>query len=473
MPLIWFRADLRLTDHPALHAAAREEGEPLVAVFLLADQQWREHGWGAARVAFLLRSLQELSDGLAQRGIPLLLRSAPRFAASPAALLALARQYGLRSVHANAEYEWNEARRDDAVATALHAAGLAWHLHHDQCLIPPGALRTGSGDPYRIFTPFKRAWLARCAELGLPTRPLPPPRKRASPAIAADPVPASLPGWVAAPPQLDHWQPGERAARSQAQRFAERGLAAYARERDRPDRDGTSRLSPALAAGCISPASCIRLAAAANAGELGGTGGAAIWISELVWREFYRHVLVAFPRVCKNRAFQPRTEAVAWRDDAVQERAWQEGRTGCPIVDAGMRQLAATGWMHNRVRMITAMYFSKNLLLDWRRGEAFFAGSLIDCDLAANNGGWQWSASTGTDAAPYFRVFNPSAQAAKCDPEGTYIRRWVPELADCPTAALHDPTQLPPRLRQAAGYPAPLVDLGVTRQRAIAAFRGL
>jgi deoxyribodipyrimidine photo-lyase len=266
---------------------------------------------------------------------------------------------------------------------------------------------------------------------------------------------------------------GERAARERLDRFIEERAPSYHRDRDVASEDATSRLSPYLAVGAISIRRCLGAALAANGGRLrGGSKGIDAWIKELAWREFYRHVLVGFPRVSKHRAFRLETEALAWRDDDEGFEAWCAGRTGVPIVDAGIRQLLATGWMHNRLRMVTAMFLTKNLLIDWRRGERFFNRHLIDADLASNNGGWQWSASTGTDAAPYFRIFNPWTQAKRYDPDGRFIRRWVEELADVPLDALHDPERLRGQLG-ASGYPSPIVDVAASRGRAIAAFRAL
>jgi deoxyribodipyrimidine photo-lyase len=223
----------------------------------------------------------------------------------------------------------------------------------------------------------------------------------------------------------------------------------------------------------LSPRQCLHAALAANQGEFdSGNPGVVTWINELLWREFYKHILVGYPRVSRHRAFRLETEAVPWRHAPQELAAWQEGRTGLPIIDAAMRQLLATGWMHNRLRMIVAMFLTKNLLIDWREGERFFMRHLIDGDLAANNGGWQWSASTGTDAAPYFRIFNPISQSQKFDPDGHFIRQWVPELAGLNKRDIHDPSSLG-GLFAPSGYPRPIVDLSRSRERALAAFKNL
>jgi deoxyribodipyrimidine photo-lyase len=264
------------------------------------------------------------------------------------------------------------------------------------------------------------------------------------------------------------WPAGEDTAASRLDSFIDVSIGDYERARDIPGLDGTSRLSPYLAAGVISPGACLRAALSANHGEIdSGRVGIRTWITELLWREFYLHLLAAHPTLSMHRPMRPETDGVPWRDSEQDLRAWREGRTGFPIIDAAMRQLLAMGWMHNRLRMMTAMFLSKNLLLDWRKGEAWFMARLIDGDLASNNGGWQWSASTGSDAVPYFRVFNPETQSRKFDPDGSFLRHWLPELADLDDGDIHAPSDAQ---REARGYPARIVDLRASRLRAIEAY---
>ena len=280
-------------------------------------------------------------------------------------------------------------------------------------------------------------------------------------------VPAMPPG-VEGTADLSAWPIGEDAARARLETFLSDRIRRYDADRDEPALAGTSALSPYLSLGVLSVRRCLEGALAANEGRLeGGEAGVETWISELVWREFYRHVVAAFPHVSRGHAFRREYDDFPWRDDAEALDAWETGRTGYPLVDAAMRQLVATGWMHNRLRMVTAMFLSKNLLLDWHAGERFFMRHLLDGDFAANNGGWQWSASTGTDAAPYFRVFSPVSQSERFDARGEFIRRWVPELADVPVKALHDPA----RRGSVPGYPDPIVDAKKSRARAIDSFR--
>lgn len=433
----------------------------VVALFLTAPEQWRRHGWGSARASFTLRSVAALADELAELGIPLLVRRADRFDDAAAAVVAAAREVGADAVLFNEEYEVNERRRDRQVADALAENGIAASSFHDQSVLPPASLRTGAGRFYTVFTPFRKAWSRAVADGG-GVAILPPPEPRGPLTRAPDPVPSSLApfGTVSTPAGL--WPAGAAEAEGRLDRFVAGALERYHERRDLLAAPGTSALSPYLAVGAVSVRRCL-----AAARRVGGDGAEA-WESELVWREFYRHVLVGYPRVCMNRPFRLETERVEWRDDGEGLAAWCEGRTGYPVVDAGMRQLAATGWMHNRARMITAAFLAKDLLVDWRRGEAHFAAHLVDLDFANNNGGWQWAASTGTDAAPYFRVFNPGAQSRRYDPGGTYLRRWLPELVDVDDREIHDPS---PETRRRVGYPDPVVDHAAARQRALDAFR--
>ncbi|MCC6076580.1 deoxyribodipyrimidine photo-lyase [Pseudomonas sp. GCM10022188] len=472
--LIWLRNDLRVRDNTALSAAAA--AGPVVAVYLLSPGQWREHDDAPCKVDFWLRNLAALKDDLAALNIPLLVRRAERWDDAPATLLELCRQHAIGAVHVNDEYGIHESRRDRAVAQALNAAGIAWHNHVDQVLFAPGSVLTQSGGYFQVFSQFRKSCYARLAQSLPALQTLP--RIQAPLSIAGDPVPAVIDGFATPSHSLRQlWLAGEAAAHRQLANFADQHLPWYKDERDFPARPGTSALSPYLAAGVLSPRQCLHAALGVNAGDFAdGNPGVVSWISELLWREFYKHILVGYPRVSRGRAFRVDTEALAWRDAPADLEAWQQGRTGIPIVDAAMRQLLATGWMHNRLRMIVAMFLTKNLLIDWRHGERWFMRHLIDGDLAANNGGWQWSASTGTDAAPYFRIFNPLSQAERFDPDGAFIRSWLPELAHLDRRDIHNPAALGLFGVSGSGaprYPAPIVDLARSRERALQAFKDL
>ncbi len=467
--LMWFRSDLRVRDNTALHHACKAANEGVIAVFAICPAQWADHDWGCMKVDFVLRSVSALSKALAELNIPLRLIRADRFDEVPSKLLNLARRHACEALYFNREYEVNELQRDRAATTLFEKCGRSVHAFTDQIIVNVGSLRTKAGGWYTVFTPFRRKWCEVLNEGGTP--PLrPTPRRRQDLGIKPDAVPARLRGFTGQR-RADLWPAGEAVARKRLTAFVSRRIGDYHVARDYPGVDGTSTLSPYLAAGVLSPRQCLRAALDANHGRLdSGQQGMTTWISELAWREFYRHVLIGFPRVCMGRPFKTETDGLPWRYDDEHFAAWCAGRTGYPIVDAGMRQLAQTGWMHNRLRMIAAMFLTKDLFIDWRLGERHFMRHLVDGDFASNNGGWQWSASTGTDAAPYFRVFNPSSQSRRYDPEGDFTRRFVPELAGLTADQLH---QLPERPSKGIEYPRPIVDHRHTRKLVTEAFRRL
>ncbi|MFS1289109.1 deoxyribodipyrimidine photo-lyase [Pseudomonas piscis] len=470
MQLIWLRSDLRLHDNTALSAAAQRG--PTVAVYLLSPEQWQAHDDAPCKVDFWLRNLQSLSTALGQLNIPLLIRSAATWDQAPRVLLDLCRQLQIRMLHFNQEYGIHESRRDAAVARVLEGAGVGVQGHFDQLLFKPGSVLTKSGGYFQVFSQFRKVCYSRL-HTALPVL-VSAPRAQMPLSISADPLPGQIEGFPTPKPALrELWPAGEDEAQARLERFADEQIHYYQGERDFPAKPSTSQLSPYLAAGVISPRQCLHAALRSNQGEFeSGNPGAVTWINELLWRDFYKHILAGYPRVSRHRAFRPETEAVKWRDAPEELAAWQEARTGLPIIDAAMRQLLETGWMHNRLRMVVAMFLTKNLLIDWREGERFFMRHLIDGDLAANNGGWQWSASTGTDAAPYFRIFNPVSQSQKFDSEGRFIKHWLPQLAGLNKKDIHNPAALG-GLFGVADYPAPMVDLPRSRERALAAFKAL
>ncbi|WCR44292.1 deoxyribodipyrimidine photo-lyase [Stutzerimonas frequens] len=468
--LLWLRSDLRVSDNTAL-AAAMAAG-PTVALYLITPCQWLAHDDAPCKVDFWLRNLVALSEQLHALNVPLLIREVDDWTAAPDALLRVCQQLDVQGVHCNDEYGVNEQRRDQAVAERLQGVGVSLRRHLDQLLFAPGTLRTQSGGYFKVFSQFRKACLARLSVS--PPLCIPRPTAQAPLPIVSDPLPTAVAGF---PPPTDYlralWPAGETFAQRRLASFVEDDLEQYHQRRDLPAEPGTSQLSPYLAAGVISIRQCLHAALGYNRGELdSGASGATTWINELLWREFYKHILVGYPRVSMHRAFRPETEALPWRRAPYELEAWQQGRTGFPIIDAAMRQLRETGWMHNRLRMITAMFLSKNLLIDWREGERWFMRHLIDGDLAANNGGWQWSASTGTDAVPYFRLFNPTSQSQRFDPDGQFLRRWLPELQHLGRRDIHSPATHH-NLFGVIEYPTPIVDLGKSRARALDAFRNL
>jgi deoxyribodipyrimidine photo-lyase len=470
MQLIWLRSDLRLHDNTALSAATARG--PSVAVYLLSPEQWREHDDAPCKVDFWLRNLSELSRALDELNIPLLIRTASRWDEAPNVLLDLCQQMKIDAVHVNEEYGIHESRRDAAVADRLKSNGIDFNSYLDQLLFKPGTVLTKTGTYFQVFSQFRKVCYDRLRH-SLPNR-VRAPMAQSRLNIDSDEIPLHVESFETPSDTLRAlWPAGEAEARRRLDTFADTRIDAYKSERDFPAKPGTSQLSAYLAAGVISPRQCLHAALQSNQGEFeSGNVGAVTWINELLWREFYKHILVGYPRVSRHRAFRPETEALAWRDAPEELAAWQEARTGLPIIDAAMRQLLETGWMHNRLRMVVAMFLTKNLLIDWREGERFFMRHLIDGDLAANNGGWQWSSSTGTDSAPYFRIFNPLSQSEKFDSEGLFIKHWLPKLTGLKKKELHNPADLD-GLFGVADYPAPIVDLSASRVRALAAFKNL
>ena len=466
--VVWFRQDLRIHDQVALSEAAARG--PVIALYVLTPGQWKRHGDSPVKVDFWLRALQSLSRSLQSLDIPLKILKVDQYAQVPDAIVSFCKHWNVAAVHCHREQGVNERRRDRATYQALMQHQIEMLGYDGNTLLTPGSVKTGSDAYYRVFTPFSRACRALLRNAPLRLRSVPDRQNRSTSLPESDAIPDSIEGWVKPNAELvQRWPATETAASARLESFCEHAIEKYDQRRDFPAVDGTSTLSPYLAAGLLSPAQCLHAALAANRGELDtGHKGVVAWINELLWREFYMHLMHGFPMLSMHQPMRPETAAVQWRDDASGFQAWCEGLTGVPIVDAAMRQLLTTGWMHNRLRMVVAMFLTKNLLIDWRRGEAFFMQHMVDGELCANNGGWQWSASTGADSAPYFRVFNPVSQSEKFDPEGAFIKYWVPELASVPAREIHDPDTL---LRRKLGYPDMIVDLKTSRVRAIEAFK--
>jgi deoxyribodipyrimidine photo-lyase len=458
LALHWFRRDLRLTDNTSLNAALAES-EQVVPVYILST--WKKsHGWtGAPRQEFLCGSLASLARNLQDKGGRLIVRQGE----ADAVLEKLLRETGADSLHFNRDpdpFGWEMEKRVELMAQRL---GVKVYAHADAAIHEREQLLSGAGTPFRIFTPYSRAWIKL---------PKPAPGRSVS-RIATPPHIPSL-----ELPTLAHWElksdatilkPGEAAARDRLSRFLDGPIFSYQDRRDLPSQSATSRLSQDLRYGLLSIrevyARCEQAAAGAS---MESRRNLQVYISELIWREFYFQVLWHWPEVLEHE-FQPKFRNLAWSEPGTAFEAWCAGQTGFPIVDAGMRELLATGFMHNRVRMITAMFLVKDLHVSWKLGERWFMQRLVDGEIASNNGGWQWSAGTGTDAAPYFRIQNPWSQTVRFDPEGVYIKQWIPELRDVPAKKLAQPPT--PGLRLARSYPLPLVDHAVERDKTLALYR--
>ncbi|MBB5372375.1 cryptochrome/photolyase family protein [Acidocella aromatica] len=456
--LVWFRNDLRLADNPALHAACAAGGK--VALLYILDERA-----GAASRWWLHHSLAALGREIAARGGHLLLRRGDPVEIIPK----LAAELGVSEVHAARAYEPFWRSTDRALDTALKAHGIALHRHLSASLFPPERITTKTGGLYGVFTPFSKA----CFAAGVPDIFLRAPERINGLAAPSD----ALKDWRLLPTKPDWtggmraaWTPGEAGANARLKEFLDGPIQRYAEARDIPAHPGTAKLSPHAHFGEISPRYVWHRAAACGEGK-----GVQTFLKELLWREFSINLLWQHPDI-RTAPIRPEFAAFPWAEAPQALRVWQLGQTGIPIVDAGMRELWQTGWMHNRVRMICASFLVKHLLIPWQAGEAWFWDTLVDADEAANGASWQWVAGCGADAAPYFRIFNPVLQGQKFDPDGAYVRRYVPELAKLPAACIHAPWEADPAILAHAGvrlgqsYPRPVIGLTEGRERALAAY---
>lgn len=460
--LVWFRADLRLHDNIALAAACRSQDARVLALFIATPEQWREHGMAPRQAAYLRAHLNALQQGLAEKGIPLIYEEVSDFAAQIDKVLQVCEAHNVTHLFYNYQYEFNEQQRDRQLENRLTT--VVCQGFDDSVMLAPGSVMTGNHEMYKVFTPFKNAYLKRLKE-GLPECVAAPAARGEALTVSAE-INVNYPQRDFDP---DHFPPTEKAAIAQLRQFCKQQAAEYEAQRDFPAIEGTSRLSACLALGVLSPRQCLHRLLAEQPQALDG-GPGAVWLNELIWREFYRHLMTYHPDLCKHRPFIRWTDKVQWQQDDARLQAWQNGQTGYPIVDAAMRQLNETGWMHNRLRMIVASFLVKDLLIDWRAGERYFISQLIDGDLAANNGGWQWAASTGTDAAPYFRIFNPTTQGQRFDATGEFIRQWLPELAVVPGKSIHEPWVWADKTGETLDYPRPIVDHKQARVATLAAY---
>ena len=462
--VVWFRSDLRIDDNPAL-TNALNRCDAVLAIYIFSQSQWEIHNESNIKHEFLLNNLTKLQESLSTLNIPLIAFNTDSYKTLPKDLSSFAVEQKIDHVFCNNEFGLNEALRDKNSIDSLKKYNIEFSSFNDQVIYEPGFLKTGQGKPFSVFTPFKRRWVENFdmnfLELATPSK------QKKAPSIQSD---LSILKFVKThSANIDLWPAGESAAQDKLEDFLHSKANFYNASRNSPILDGTSRISPYLALGILSPKRCILEGLKLNNYEFtSGNKGICKWIDEIIWREFYRNIMHSFPKVSQNQPFQDYTKSIRWRHSEKELEAFYEGKTGFPIVDAGIRQMLAEGWMHNRLRMVVAMFFTKNMLHDWRLGEKFFMQHLIDGDFSSNNGGWQWSSSTGTDSAPYFRIFNPITQSQNFDPDGEFIKKFIPELKDFSIANIHQPKD---DLFSSTDYPSPILDLKESRIRAIQAFK--
>lgn len=483
----WFKMDLRTRDNRALSMAgqkAKEAGVPLIGIYIVSPEDFEAHLTSPVRVDFMLRTLHVLKKDLAELDIPLYVETVDKRKDIPERLMEFFEEWGVSHVFGNMEYEVDELRREAQMIRRCADKGIDMQVVHDTCVVPPGALATGTGKQYSVYSPWYRGWVAHLhANLDLlnlfdpPERNSPAARKKVAPLFDSE-VPDNPENKTLSDENAKRlqamWPPGEHEAMARLEKFCEEKIGVYHNRRNIPSEPATSSISVHLAAGTLSARTAVRYARDRNKTKKldAGIEGIRTWIGELAWRDFYKHVLVHWPYVCMNKPFKPEYSNITWSYNALHFRAWCEGRTGFPIVDAAMRQLKSIGWMHNRCRMIVASFLAKDLLIDWRMGEKWFMEHLIDGDFASNNGGWGFSASVGVDPQPYFRIFNPLLQSEKFDPEGEYIRKWVPELEGCHGKEVHEPYARGAGVKaKKNGYPEPIVVHRESRERALGAYK--
>jgi deoxyribodipyrimidine photolyase len=538
MKLVWYRRDLRTTDHTALTSAITS-GESVAAVFVATPGQWHKHHLSPIQADLIFRRLNVVSEELQQLNVPFYLRQTETYADSVDVVVDLAKRLNVNEVLVNIEYELNERRRDQALKQALAGVGITYSEYHDRCLLPPGTVLNRQGDYFKVFTPFKKAWrlVAKAPVINVTPAVVRHKEDRFLSAMSMDTAPktamsestepkstevkstgpknsiarstlanstlanstltnstltnstltnstltnstltnstlanstlpnsalstdniltsGSISSFHYATTSSRFWSVDTGDIQAKLRQFCREKVSAYSECRDYPAVEATSGLSPYLAIGALSVRQCVSaLYGESPDGFL--SQGAESWLNELIWREFYQHLIAFKPALCRGESFHAWANHLHWPHDEVFFQRWKEGMTGYPIIDAAMRQLQQTGWMHNRLRMIVASFLTKDLHIDWHQGEAYFMSQLIDGDFAANNGGWQWAASTGCDAQPYFRIFNPVTQGVKFDPNGDYVRRWVPELAEVPNRWIHEPWKAP--IVKYISYVPPIVD---------------
>jgi deoxyribodipyrimidine photo-lyase len=464
--LVWFRSDLRTDDNPALKKAF-EQCDEVIAIYFYSSKQATLHNESNIKNDFIIKNLKSLGSKLKSLNVSLVIKNSEGFNQDPSLINLFADEHGIDKVYFNKQFGFDENERDINAASRLTASDIKFEKFNDQIIYEAGFLKTGQGNPFSVFTPFKRRWVENFdmnfLDIDYQYK------VKSINSFQGNFEDFNYEFESTHGVDMSLWPHGEKSALKRLNEFLVAKAPDYSANRNNPILEGTSRISPYLAIGVISSRRCILEALKLNDFEFtSGNKGYTKWIDEIVWREFYRNIMHSFPKVSKGKPFQDYTNTIQWRYDDDEFNAWKNGITGFPIIDAAMRQLKAEGWMHNRLRMVVAMFFTKNMLHDWRLGEKFFMESLIDADFSSNNGGWQWSSSTGTDAAPYFRIFNPITQSTNFDKDGKFIKKYVPELKDLDKKVIHDPDN---SLRKHLGYPEPMLNLKESRLRAIESFK--
>ncbi|KAI9704898.1 MAG: hypothetical protein M1836_006678 [Candelina mexicana] len=483
----WFKCDLRMNDNKSLHMAAQKaqsNNVPLICMYIVSPQDFQAHVTSPPRVDFILRTLQILKEDLAKLDIPLYVETYEKRKSIPEKIMDLWEQWGVSHVYANIEYEVDELRREALMTRKCLDRGIAFTVVPDTCVVAPGELSSQQGKQYAVYSPWYRAWLAYLREHPEQLDPFDAPGQNPSTArekfsnIFDKPIPDAPENKKLNEEERKRfkhlWPAGEHEALDRLNKFLDQKIGRYKDTRNFPAANTTAVISVHHAAGTLSARTSIRSARDVNSTKKldGGHLGIVGWISEVAWRDFYKHVLAHWPYICMNKPFKPEYTNIEWSYDEELFKAWCQGRTGYPIVDAAMRQLNHIGYMHNRCRMIVASFLAKDLLIDWRMGERYFMETLIDGDFASNNGGWGFSASTGVDPQPYFRIFNPLLQSEKFDAEGEYIRKWLPELVEVQGKAIHDPyARGAGHVAEKNGYPRHIVEHKDARERALLRYK--
>jgi len=465
MNLFIFSEDLRIKDNKALYEASVDQNV-LVALFIIDKGKNKDHGDCLAKFKLKLLALKEIQKSLDSLNISLKILHSEKISNEPNDILEFCQKYQIKNIFLNSEYPFNEQQRNEKLEKLCNKNKINLKVYDSQ-LIDPDQVKNNSDQPFKVFTPYSKKIRNLLSSKIL--QEIPEPLKQNQKILDQDQVPLFNDIYDQDFNfSVESYPATEKVAVKRLKDFIDNSITNYKELRDIPSLSATSNLSSSFSLGLISSKQAINQVLQRVPDEA-GTGQFA-WITEIIWREFYKYIAYHFPHVSKSKSFNSKYDLIIWREDEDSFKKWCEGKTGIPIVDAAMRQLNQTKWMHNRLRMITAMFLSKNLLIDWRKGERYFMENLIDGDFCSNNGGWQWSASTGVDASPYFRIFNPITQSEKFDPEGIFIKKFVTELKDCPVNEIHNPSK---ETRSSLNYPEMIVDLKKSRLRAIDTFKSI